>query len=94
MLSRLATYDLYLLIYFENTFFFIEIKVLEYDLDYTDTNCLQSGTNQTCADYLQGLNYTGANCTCTINFQLDNDFNVCFYFELINILIKIFFSSS
>jgi len=72
-------------------FFFIEIKVLEYDLDYTDTNCLQSGTNQTCADYLQGQNYMGANCTCSINFQLDNDFNVCFYFKLINILIKVFF---
>jgi hypothetical protein len=64
-------------------------NVLEYDLDYTDTNCISlnvTNENQTCADYLQAHNYSGVSCACVINFQLDNDFNgdVYFYYGLVN----------
>jgi hypothetical protein len=52
-------------------------QVLEYDLDYTDVNCNSSiAPGTTCADVLQNANYTGASCTCTINFTLDASFNV------------------
>jgi len=51
--------------------------VLEYDLDYTDTNCISmNGTNATCADILQRSNYTGVSCTCQKSFRLDKSFNV------------------
>lgn len=52
---------------------------MEFDLDYTDENCISSTSpgNLTCADLLQNANYTGANCTCVKNFTLENDFQVC-----------------
>jgi len=51
--------------------------VLEYDLDYTDTNCISANVaNTTCADVLQRNNYTGVSCLCTKNFTLDKAFNV------------------
>ncbi|UJR07615.1 hypothetical protein I4U23_011904 [Adineta vaga] len=62
-------------------------RVLEYDLDYTDTNCISTtGGNVTCADILQRSNYTGAKCTCTIPIKLDKPFTgkVYFYYGLIN----------
>lgn len=58
---------------------FLFIKVLEYDLDYTDTNCIKSNeSNMTCASFLENTNYTGQSCTCFKNFTLDEDFTVCF----------------
>lgn len=71
-------------------FLIIKIKVLEYDLDYTDTNCISlnvTNQNQTCADYLQAANNSGISCTCVINFQLDNDFKVCFHFDLMKVYL-------
>ncbi|CAF2809791.1 unnamed protein product [Rotaria sp. Silwood2] len=61
-------------------------RVLEYDIDYTDTKCLSTGTQDTCAQVLEKANYTGQTCTCTINFSLDKAFDgdVYFYYGLIN----------
>jgi len=62
-------------------------RVLEYNLDYTDENCKSSSTSsKTCADVLREANFTGATCTCTINFRLDRDFtgDVYFYYGLVN----------
>jgi len=56
---------------------FNSIKVLEYDLDYTDDNCISTtGSNVTCADVLKNNNYTGASCICTKTITLDKPFTV------------------
>jgi len=59
-------------------------RVLEFDLDYTDTNCIQQGTSTRCSDVISYLN--GSSCTCTRNFTLDQDYtgDVYFYYGLIN----------
>jgi len=63
-------------------------RVLEYDLDYTDTNCMSvnSTSSITCADVLKTNNYTGVSCTCQKTFTLDKPFTgeVYFYYGLIN----------
>ncbi|CAF1579096.1 unnamed protein product [Adineta ricciae] len=62
-------------------------RVLEFDLDYTDTNCISLNvSNTTCADVLAQANYTGASCTCQKSFTLDKDFegDVYFYYGLVN----------
>ncbi|UJR38578.1 hypothetical protein I4U23_031244 [Adineta vaga] len=62
-------------------------RVLEFDLDYTDKNCMSLTTpTSTCADVLEKANYTGATCTCQTNFTLDKDFegDVYFYYGLVN----------
>lgn len=62
-------------------------RVLEYKLDYTDSNCKSSSTpSKTCADVLRDANFTGVKCDCTINFILDKTFtgDVYFYYGLVN----------
>ncbi|CAF1214551.1 unnamed protein product [Adineta steineri] len=62
-------------------------RVLEYDLDYTDTNCISStGGNVTCADVLRSNNFTGASCNCTKTITLEQSYTgeVYFYYGLIN----------
>ncbi|CAF0830486.1 unnamed protein product [Adineta steineri] len=62
-------------------------RVNEFDLDYTDTNCISTSVaNTTCADVLAKANYTGQSCTCVKSFTLDTDFNgdVYFYYGLVN----------
>jgi hypothetical protein len=62
-------------------------RVLEYDLDYTDTNCISSSQpNTTCADFLKRNNYTGSSCLCTKTITLDQPFTgeVYFYYGLVN----------
>lgn len=62
-------------------------RVLEYDLDYTDTNCISTADpSRTCADVLQRANYTGVSCTCVKTFNLDKTFTgeVYFYYGLVN----------
>lgn len=61
-------------------------RVLEYNLDYTDENCISNSTNTTCANYLQTTNYTGQKCFCTKTFELDQNFegDVYFYYGLVN----------
>lgn len=64
-------------------------RVLEYDLDYTDDNCLsQNGSSigQPCSQVLQRANYTGVSCRCVKNFTLDKNFegDVFFYYGLVN----------
>ncbi|CAF0818235.1 unnamed protein product [Rotaria sordida] len=62
-------------------------RVLEHDIDYTDTNCMSTtAANTTCAQALENANYTGQTCTCRINFALDKSFDgdVYFYYGLIN----------
>ncbi|XP_068154809.1 cell cycle control protein 50A [Drosophila tropicalis] len=51
-------------------------------IDYT--RCLQVGTDQTCASYIQ--NNTGGQCDCKINFTLTTDFkgDVYMYYGLTN----------
>lgn len=63
-------------------------RVLEYDLDYTDDNCISinSTSGQTCAQVLQNANYSGVSCQCVKNFTIDKDFDgeVYFYYGLVN----------
>jgi len=62
-------------------------RVLEYKLDYTDSNCKSLSTpSKTCADVLRDANFTGVKCDCTINFILDKAFtgDVYFYYGLVN----------
>jgi len=64
-------------------------RVLEYTMDYTDTNCISTNAstpNTTCADVLQSANYSGITCTCVNTFTLDKDYtgSVYFYYGLIN----------
>ncbi|CAF1288414.1 unnamed protein product, partial [Didymodactylos carnosus] len=63
-------------------------RVLEYDIDYTDTKCINinNNNNQTCADYLKDNPVPTTPCTCKINFTLTSDFDgdVYFYYGLIN----------
>lgn len=64
-------------------------RVLEYDLDYTDENCMStnaSQSGQSCAQVLQKANYTGISCRCVKNFTLDKSFEgeVFFYYGLVN----------
>ena len=58
-------------------------QVLEFDLDYTDENCISTTNNQTCAQVLQNANYTGVSCSCIQSFELKEDFTVK-YFNRIN----------
>lgn len=61
--------------------------VLEFDLDYTDTNCVSSSSpGSTCAQVLQNTNFNGSSCTCMKNFTLSQEFTgeVYFYYGLVN----------
>ncbi|CAF1681073.1 unnamed protein product, partial [Adineta ricciae] len=59
-------------------------RVLEYDLDYTEGNCMSTTvSNTTCAKVLQN---GGSSCTCDIPINLDQPFTgkVYFYYGLVN----------
>ena len=51
---------------------------MEFDLDYTDENCISVNVtgNVTCAQFLREKNYTGASCTCVIPLTLTEDYRV------------------
>ena len=68
-------------------FDFVKRKELEYNLDYTDDNCWSNLWNMTCEDYLKSTNYSGQTCSCMHSFQLDQDFEVCFWLIRIEIMI-------
>ncbi|CAF4812700.1 unnamed protein product [Rotaria sp. Silwood1] len=61
-------------------------RVLEYDIDYTDTKCVSTTASGTCAEFLERYSNTGQSCNCEINFYLDKSFegDVYFYYGLIN----------
>lgn len=52
------------------------VQVFEFDIDYTDSNCISSTGNLTCADVLQRSNFSGASCRCTKTITLDKDYTV------------------
>ncbi|CAF0997034.1 unnamed protein product, partial [Didymodactylos carnosus] len=61
-------------------------RVLEFDIDYTDTRCRFNNTTQTCADYLKNNSVPDQPCTCNISFTLPSDYNgdIYFYYGLVN----------
>ncbi|CAM4825655.1 unnamed protein product [Rotaria magnacalcarata] len=62
-------------------------RVLEYDIDYTDSNCMSTtNSSVTCADVLERANYNGTTCYCETKFTLDTTFegDVYFYYGLTN----------